>query len=239
MVSNVASHLGIIYSATGEFWLGEAINSAKASRRFNDVPHLIFSDVSSTERIEGVEFGKYNSTGDPFLDKITSIERSPFEQTIYLDTDTYVIANLDEMFDLLRRFDVAAAPAPGYTKHPDTGQSEAFFDFNTGVIAYRKTAPVVEFLANWAAIHKRWTEAPPFQMRTVDQASFRRALWESALAVYVLSPEYNYRTRYAGRLVGAAKIIHGRVTNYEKMAAHINATLGPRVFPKFPSDAAW
>src|SRR5271170_6976182 len=99
MARNAVSTHGIIYSATGEFWLGEAINSAKESRRFNDVPHLIFSDVSSTDRIEGVEFETYNSTGDPFLDKINSIERSPFQQTIYLDTDTYVIANLDEMFD--------------------------------------------------------------------------------------------------------------------------------------------
>lgn len=75
-------------------------------------------------------------------------------------------------------------------------------------------------------------------MRTVDQAAFRRALWDSALAFYVLSPEYNYRSQYAGRLVGHAKIIHGRVSNYEKMTVHINAVLGPRVFQKFPPDAA-
>jgi hypothetical protein len=237
MATNVASHRGIIYSATGEFWLGEAITSAKSSRRFNNVPHLIFSDVSSTERIEGVDFEKYSSTGDPFLDKISSIESSPFEQTIFLDTDTYVTANLDELFDLLRRFDVAAAYAQGYTKHPDIGQSEAFFDFNTGVITYRKTTPVVEFLANWAATYKRWIESPPFSLRAVDQAPFRRALWESALAFYVLSPEYNYRSQYVGRLVGSAKIIHGRVANYEKLAAHINAATGPRVFDKFSSDA--
>jgi alpha-N-acetylglucosamine transferase len=36
-------------------------------------------------------------------------------QTIFLDTDTYVIDNIDELFDLLERFDIAAAHAPGYT----------------------------------------------------------------------------------------------------------------------------
>jgi len=73
----------------------------------------------------------------------------------------------------------------------------------------------------------------------VCQAPFRHALWRSPLAFYVLSLEYNYRTQYPGRLVGAARIIHGRSSNYEKLAAHINAALGPRVFGAFPPDAAW
>lgn len=239
MASDLVPNRGILYSATGEFWLDEAINSAKASRRFNQVPHLIFSDTPSAEKIEGIEFKRYVSTGDPFLDKITSIGRSPFEQTIFLDTDTYVTANLDDLFDLLARFDIAVAHAPGYTKHPDTGQSEAFYDFNTGVIALRKTADVVQFLGNWSALYEQWAKSPPFRLRAVDQAPFRRVLWQSSLAFYVLSPEYNYRSQYPGRLVGHAKIIHGRVSNYEKLAAHINAALEPRIFDSFPPDAVW
>jgi len=229
---------GIIYSATGQFWLDEAINSARQSLRFNAIPHLIFSDLPVAEPIEGVECHQFTPSGDPFLDKITTIGRLPFEQTLFLDTDTFVTDNLDDLFDLLDRFDVAAAHAPGYTKHPDTGQSEAFYDFNTGVIALRKTAGVTGFLEDWSKLYREWSQSPPFHMRTVDQASFRRALWRSPLAFYVLSPEYNYRTQYSGRLVGTAKIIHGRVLDYEKLAAHINAEQGPRVFGEFLPDAS-
>src|SRR5262249_16955556 len=113
---------------------------------------------------------------------------------------------------------------PGYTGD-DRGPSEAFYELNTGVIPYRGTGAVGEFLANWAELYERSFRSP-----LEDQPAFRRALWESSLSFYALSPEYNYRIIFPGRLVGKAKIIHGRSMNYEKLAAHVNATVGPRLF---------
>jgi hypothetical protein len=239
MAAEPIKHRGIVYSATGQFWLNEAINSARTSRRFNPVPHLIYSDLPSSEAIDGVEFGRYEPSGDPFLDKISSIRRSPFAQTLYLDTDTYVTANLDELFDLLDRFDIAAAHAQGYMKHPEKGQSEAFYDFNTGVIAFSQTPGVAELLARWSGLHEQWTTSPPFAMLTVDQAAFRRAVWDSGLSVYVLGPEYNYRPQFPGRLVGPVKIIHGRSDDHAKLAAYLNAETRPRVFPRIETDRVW
>ena len=46
-----------------------------------------------------------------FLDKIIALSRTPFEKTLFLDTDTFVIEPLDEIFELLERFDMAAARA--------------------------------------------------------------------------------------------------------------------------------
>ena len=112
---------GIIYSAIGAQFIAEAISSARSSLRFNRVPHLIFCDVVPIDRIDGIEFVRIESCGDPFGDKIRSIRRLPFEKTLFLDGDTYLTANVDELFDLLNRFDVAAAHAPGYTKCGDTG----------------------------------------------------------------------------------------------------------------------
>jgi hypothetical protein len=232
---------GIAYSATGERFVAEAIASARSSLRFNHVPHLVFCDAIPPEKIDGVDFVRYETSGDPLLDRIRSICRMPFEQTIYLDTDTYVAASIDDLFDLLSRFDVAAAHAPGYTKCLDNGQSEAFNDFNAGVILLRRAPGAAEFLASWADIYERWTKSPPFRIHTLqgDQPSFRRALWESPVSFFVLSPEYNYRSIFPGRLVGAAKIIHGRSKNYEKLVAHINARMGPRIFDAFPADREW
>jgi hypothetical protein len=232
---------GIVYSATGAEFVAEAIASARSSLRFNRVAHLIFCDAIPSERIDGVDFVRYETSGDPLLDRDRSICRLPFEQTIFLDTDTYVAANVDDLFDLLNRFDVAAAHAPGYTKCLDKGQSEAFNDFNLGVVALRRTPGVAELLANWIDIYERWKKSPPFRIYTAasDQASFRRALWESSISFFVLSPEYNYRSIFPGRLVGAAKIIHGRSRNYEKLTAHINAQTGPRIFDAFRPDREW
>src|SRR5690348_11543017 len=112
----MAQSRGIIYSATGKQFVAEAVISARSSLRFNPVAHLIFCDVLPTEKIEGIDFIRFEPSSSPHLDKIRNISRMPFENTIYLDTDTYVIANIEELFDLLRRFDLAAAHAPGYTK---------------------------------------------------------------------------------------------------------------------------
>jgi hypothetical protein len=203
--------------------------------RFNPVPHLVFCDTPPTKPNERLDFVLFERSGNPFLDKVRNMARTPFGQTIFLDTDTYVTDNIDELFDLLSRFDVAAAHAPGYTKCDDRGQSEAFYDFNTGVIPYRNTVAVAEFLANWAQLYERWSQSPPFSLLGIeDQPPFRRALWESSLSFYVLTPEYNYRSIFPGRLVGKAKIIHGRATNHEELSAHINATTGPRSFGGFP-----
>jgi hypothetical protein len=233
------SSRGIIYSACGERFIVEAIASARSSLRFNGVPHYVFCDRPPPEQAEGISFVRFEPSGDPFLDKICNIARMPFDQTIFLDTDTYVIDSIEELFDLLERFDLVAAHAPGYTKCDDRGQSEAFYDFNTGVIPYRSTGAVAEFLANWAQLRERWSKSPPFPSTTKDQPPFRRALWESSLSFYALTPEYNYRSIFPGRLVGKAKIIHGRSTNYEKLAAHLNATVGPRLFKRFPPDWVW
>jgi len=234
-----ARNCGIIYSAAGERFVAEAIASAKSSLRFNRVPHVIFCNPVPAKTAEGIDLIRYEPDTDPHLDKIHNISNFPFERTIYLDCDTYVTGNIDELFDLLNRFDVAAAHAPGYTKHADRGQSEAFYDFNTGVIAIRKVPSTAKFLANWASLHARWLKAPPFNIHAQDQAAFRRALWESRLSLYVLSPEYNYRSIFPGRLVGQAKIIHGRSTNYEKLAANLNAVAGPRVLREFPPEWVW
>jgi hypothetical protein len=44
------------------------------------------------------------------------------------------------------------------------------------------------------------------------------------VSFYVLSPEY-YGQIMPGRLVGRAKILHRRSTDYEKLAAHLNAVV--------------
>src|SRR5262249_35855803 len=162
-----------------------------------------------------------------------NIRQSPFTETIFLDTDTYVLANLDDVFDLLKRFDLAAAHTPGYTKGPDYGQSEAFYDFNTGVIAYR--ASVVALLDSWAKAFLHFVNSPDFHQSLADQHALRRAIWESAAAFYVLPPEYNCRIQFHVRLVGAAKILHGRSLDYESNAKLLNAETGARVFARVPS----
>jgi hypothetical protein len=233
------SDWGIIYSASGEQYVAEAVASARSSLRFNHVPHLIYCDARPVERVEGVEFIARSRTAGGYLAKIVDIGRMPFHRTLFLDTDTYVTSCVGELFELLDRFDLAAAPPPVYTKAPDPVGSEAFYDLNTGVLALRRSDRLGEVLQRWAGLHEEWAlVAAPFETTATDQHAFRRVLWESDLSLYVLGPEYNYRSVFPGRLVGAAKIIHGRSPDFEALASVLNASAGqPRTFEMFPSRA--
>ena len=142
---------GVIYAAVGAKYVAEAVVCALSSLRFNAIPHLVFCDLPLADNTNRIEFRKIAPSGDPFLDKIEVINSSPFDETLFLDTDTYVTANLDELFDLLRRFDLALAHAPGYLHSGDPEPSAAFYDLNTGVIAYRNSDQTKAVLKKWGS----------------------------------------------------------------------------------------
>ena len=222
---------GIIYSAVGSKYVAEAVVSARSSLRFNRIPHLIFCDDPG-ERVPGLEFRKIVSSGDPFLDKITVVNSSPFDQTLYLDTDTYVIGPISDLFDLLHRFDLAMAQAPGYIHSGDPIPSAAFGDPNTGVIVYRNSSETKGVLKSWLDFYRR---SPSSIVR--DQGGMRSAIWNNPRAsIYVFGPEYNCRPIYNFRLVGLARIIHARAGNYEVLADMLNKNAGPRLFEVKPDN---
>jgi hypothetical protein len=202
---------------------------------------LLFADrlpETGDPAARDLEFQRITRSANPYSDKIASIVSAPFERTLYLDTDTYVLGNPNHLFDLLDRYDIAAAHAPGYRFSADPEVPPAFFELNTGVLAWRNTPRVAEFLRNWLSTYQAWVAAPPFPGAGVvgdvaDQPAFRRCLWQSGLSLYVIGPEYNYRTLFAGSLVDRAVIIHGRHRDPERVGAVLNKQLGPRNFTKF------
>ena len=109
---------GVIYSAVGEKFVAEAVDSARSSLRFNHVPHVIFCDPTPPA-VTNIEFRHLRSTGDPLEDKINTIRSTPFAETLFLDCDTYVVSAIDDLFDLLKRFDMALAHEAGYTNNGD------------------------------------------------------------------------------------------------------------------------
>jgi hypothetical protein len=78
-----------------------------------------------------------------------------------LDTDTYCLHAFPEVFDLLDRFDLAAAHEAGgiATRWVDARRSsgrptmpECFPELNTGVIAFRRGANVLKLLERWLVL---------------------------------------------------------------------------------------
>jgi len=218
---------GFLYVATGPRFIAEACASARRVKELMPgVPIALASDVRPENKLFAHWIPIENPCGT-FADKIAPLAKTPFEQTVFLDTDTYVCEPVPELFELLDRCDIAMAHAPmritGSVPVP-----ASFPECNSGVIAYNMNERTRSLFSNW---EKFYAEQLASTGQPDDQPALRRALWESEARLSVLTPEYNFRfvlPSFAGR--GRVKILHGRHRDMPNLAARLNRSGSPRVF---------
>jgi hypothetical protein len=243
---------GIVYSCSGEEYLAEALRSARSSLRHNRMPHVLFAtaDVPSED---GLQIVRFEPSSNPYVDKIANMRRSPFARTIYLDTDTFVVDEIAHVLGVLDRYDLAAAFAPGYRGLADPEVPLAFYEFNTGVLAWRACDRVAAFMRSWQETYLAWLAEEPFSGAgkanprriersratgrshsiggAADQPAFRRCAWQHDVRLFVLGPEYNLRLGEPTAIVERVRVIHGRRSDFDDLAARVNAETGPRIWP--------
>jgi len=182
---------GVLYVVTGEKHLRAAIRSAQSvCQRCPDLLIHLFADANP-EKFMGGAPSPFNSCAgieNPHpRSKVDCLFRSPYDETLYLDSDTEVVADFREVFVLLEKFDMALAhdlirntPKPSWKRE----LPPSFPEFNTGVILYRNNPGVIRLLKAWQQAYHEAGFSP-------DQITLREILWETDLKVAVLPPEYN------------------------------------------------
>jgi len=217
--------LGFIYVASGQRYVDEATISATSLRNMMPSAQIhLHTDLdrrpSVFDSVSLLEDCRYNCH-----DKVPPLLDSPFEKTVFLDTDTYVCGDLTEVEALLDRFDLLFCHTAYRDPNPLQGLPAAFTEFNTGMVAFRKNERTTRFLHRWIDLYDEMGHR-------ADQPSFRKALWEDPeIKFYVLPPEYNFRTIFPGFIGGGSevKIIHGRHRNWPQIARKLNQSKDPRV----------
>jgi len=212
---------GIIYIVTGQKFVEEACRSAASVKKcMPDIPITLFSNISIESDLfeQGVPI--VNPTHGP-EDKILNIEKSPYQETLYLDSDTHMVDDSREVFSLLGRFDLAAVHAPYRAQYKVSEVPDCFPEFNTGVLLFRKSQQMEWLFERWVQIYREdggksinWLfpgGANLYRNAIPNQPSFRRAIYESGLKIATLPPEYNCRLPFPGFLHTKVKIIHGRI----------------------------
>ena len=195
---------GVIFVATGEKHYKWAIAGARSVRETNpDVPITLFSELGEAEW----PFTECRRIERPHRrSKVDCIPLTPYERTLYLDTDCRVACDLRPVFALLDRFDIAIA----HKHNRNTRTSlrswrvdvpEAFPQLNSGVMAYKRTDAVLAALTEWA---QTFDESG----LSKDQVTLREILWTHPLSLYILPPEYNFRREYHHK----PKILHLKLT---------------------------
>ena len=138
-----SSGRGVIYTAIREQFVDEARISAQSVRRFLPEARIVlFTDLqlARTEPFDQV-IRLTSLSAKPHLDKLHCMKNSPFAETLFLDTDTYVCGELSELFELLAQFDIAMTLDRRYYDDfpPDVGVPGSFCEFNQGVVAFRSS----------------------------------------------------------------------------------------------------
>ena len=68
------------------------------------------------------------------------------------------------------------------------------------------------------------------RLNVTDQKSLRIALYESALRIAVLGPEYDFAPAHVSFACAAVRILHGRGFDFAALSGRLNARLGNRVY---------
>lgn len=182
---------GVVFAATGARHRALAWRAARSVRAHHPgLPVDLFTDEIVEHAADGA-FDRVVPLDDPWRRaKIDAMARTRFERTLFLDADVIVVAPVAELFEVLDRFDIAAV----HDQEPNSPHAAnswrrpfpaAFPQYNTGVIAYRRSAPMLDLMA-------RWSRAVRAEDHARDQPAFRELLWDSDLRVATLPSAYNF-----------------------------------------------
>lgn len=206
---------GVIYYATNkESYVDQALMAARSVKETSpEIEVAVFTNLEEyAAKIGAGVFDKIlhlepqtESKELLFLDKLLAIQASPFDHTLYLDSDTYVFDDLNDMFRLLERFQIvithghnrrlrdlaARGKAPDHKgRKRDVLGEECPVSFGAvqgGFLLYRKNDPAVQ----------NWIEETIAQHREDDfyddQVTWRKMLWrDESISLYALPLEYNF-----------------------------------------------
>lgn len=232
---------GALYIITQDpRYVGLLLNSAASLKRaMPDLPITAFSqfpvDSDLFERVVRVE-----PTRDGFYDKSKLILDSPYERTLFIDADTFVLEPVPELFTLLDKFDCAATHeeylnTDWHNRYPRPDIPPSFPEFNTGVLMLKRSERMSRAIEQWGALYREYLEQKPDQPIN-DQPFFRVAAYLSDVRIATLTREYNCKFRGQGYLNGRVKILHGHVefqlgrAFLGKAERALNGSSKPRVY---------
>ena len=183
-----------------------------------DTPIAVITDSN----IENKNFDIVMKCDDPkygWSDKPNLIKRTPFDKTLYFDTDVYITEEVTEIFDLVDEYNIALAHEPARVTAKIESVPDCFPEFNTGVFGFNNNSETQRLLREWNEIYQSRDE-------TEDQPSLRKAVFESDISFSVLPPEYNCRWQLGGHVSGRVKVFHGRLYEFKDNICGIESDIG-------------
>lgn len=192
---------GVVYMIWGEDHKPDLEKSIESLKKYN--PTLDYTVIY---------MGNFNQ--HDMIRKIDVYEKSPYDSTLFLDADTYVLGDLTFGFEQAERHGMAiclerTAWAQRWVKFVPQYMVGEIPEYNTGVMFFVKNRQVAKIFETWKG------EAMRLKHNfgcTWNQPSFATALYDSDFNPYVLpSNVWNLRDYDDGCLCGPVRIWHTRL----------------------------
>ncbi|MFM2060934.1 MAG: hypothetical protein RLZZ507_604 [Cyanobacteriota bacterium] len=225
------SNFGVFYVAGGKKYVDEACNSARSLKKINpnikislacnqepQYPDLFDQIIPINEQI--------SCRNEGLLFKVKYLyDLSPYDNTLFADTDTFFVSDCESGFDILDYFDIALCHAPVDTFYPvlESGKKIECKPLNTGVIFFKKNDVNDVLFKSWFDLYSQKL-AINSKLKESDQTSFVEALMCSKSRLYPLPSEWNARFCFINTLCEPVKILHGYSRNLENIARQINSS---------------
>lgn len=215
---------GVLYIVTGYRHIDEVKKSIVCLRRnYDEMPVHVISDCEINFGFANCTYAFFPKLPSPKEFKIKHMVDTPFDRTLFLDSDVFVLDKIEEVFVLLNKYDMTMAHAP-YRQFIELSETPSSFpEFNTGVIAFNKNETVFSFLSNWLLNF--------YQIGCDrDQPAFRKALYDDENVRHcTLTPEFNCRFNMPGYVCEKVNFLHGRANDIDLIDYEINRSIGPRL----------
>lgn len=150
------------------------------------------------------------------LDKAAMFRHSPFEETLYLDTDTMVMDRLDFGFEMAVRHSLACCicECPWAKRYTGLANRGDMLEFNSGVIFFTRRAARVfdvweqESRSLDSSIFMDDGKGGIGRMPCNDQAGFSVAISKFSTPPFVLPLNWNFRPAWHRSWWGPLKVWH-------------------------------
>lgn len=239
---------GVIYISYGEKYILEAIHSCKSLKKYNELSVTLITDkpykldLSIFDRVEYLDLElakpllRHHTRSEDWIKgiafKIKGMLASPYKKTVFLDTDTEVLDDFSELFDILEHFELLAIPAPGDLQVPfwKGEKIKGLHPLNTGVLAFQDSTQVKELFEQWLVCFLRNSDK-----YLQDQPALTEAMLTKPVKFFPLSILYHLRTNcYVGIPANKVKILHGRYPKEYDMNLRVNgSTINRGWIPNF------
>lgn len=218
---------GFVYVAWGDQFVEEAKRSVAALKKHMQLPVVLITTqkIADAAPFDTVIEARFTGT---YRDKIM-MRLSPFDETIFLDTDITVLSSLGELFQLLERFDIAYQPSAPSDHYEIPGvPMHAFYEPSAGIVVWKRNAATDKFFDLWETEYEHQERA--FGAGAWDQRSMRSALWKSDARLVQLGADWQIMSFEAAVCMNRVRIVHGRGRDAQSAIQKCNRSIGPRVY---------